>query len=156
MSARFGPQRRFRGEIAALAVVVAVPIALVLVFPCAALRGLPPPAVQGKDVRFVVVSLTPEEERSVIASARAAWQMDTSRGRHMRIGLLPESIPEFKVCESADPGLRPRVDRLARANYIPDLRPPTLAAPPPAILPVQADSDLDGPVFSREELLKLK
>jgi len=154
MNGRFRPYRSLRSELVALSFVVTVPVALLSVFPFAALRPLPPAPPRAAVAPCAFVTLTPAEERKAIAAARAAWQVDRGTVRTPRIDLFADSLPALPW--QAVIGVLPRAsgERRASAPYVPDPLPPTLAAPPPARIAPQPDAD--PPAFSREELLRLE
>jgi len=153
MSGKFGPRRRLRSEMLSMAVAAAVPVLLALSFPLDALRPLPPAPESAREPSCAFVTLTPVEERGVLASARAAWQLNRRAELGMSIDLFAAPLPPMKPRAVLGLSAMPRTDRSTPAPYAPDPLPPTLAAPPPQQIAPQPDAD--APTFSREELLKL-
>lgn len=155
MKRRFGPCRRMRNELFSLAVAVAVPALLLAVFPRDALNPLAAATTDAPRGSCAFVTLTPDQERAILASARTSWQRDRGATRQMRIDLFADSLPTIPPRPVIDLEARVRTDRGALAPYAADPLPPTLAAPPPATIAPQPDANKTVPAFSREELLHL-
>jgi len=155
MSGRYKPLRRLRNEIASLAFVAVVPIALVSVFPFDALRPLPDPPPNTDSALCAFVTLSPAEEREALAAARAAWQLDRNAARRIRTDLFADALPARPPREVGEFETRHRTNRTTPEPYTPDVTPSTLAAPSPAKIAPQDNAVKAPQAFSREELLRL-
>jgi len=155
MSRRFKPIRRLRNELFSLFVVALVPVALCLSFPRAALRPLPAAPSAPVAATCAFVTLRPETACAALAAARAAWQLDGGSARQLRIDLFTDSLPAVAPHAVLGFSVPSADDWRALGPFVPELLPPTFAAPPPVMLSPQADADAAVPAFPREELLKL-
>ena len=152
---RARPRRSLRHEIAGLAVLSAVPVALLLVFPYEAMSFR---AAEGlRDVRPVCafVTLGEEAEHAALAAARTSWQVDSRNVKRMRVDLSAGDLP----AEPLRPvfNVRPKRggDAAMDAVYVPSALPPTVGAPKAAVIPADADGPVKAqPAFPREEMLR--
>lgn len=154
MSGMYRPRRRsLRSELAPLAGVLSLPLAIFVVFPREAVVFTP---VAAQPVRGACswVTLSPEEESKALVLARSAWQVDPTSVRRLRARLLTSNLPheaQLPVLRLPD---RLRTAEIRDVDYEPSVLPPTLASPAARVIP------LDSPVaptlaFPREELLRL-
>lgn len=147
--------RRVRQEIFALAIVAAVPLAIVGAFPLEAFSFRAGPNGDAARPSCAFVTLTDEEERAALLTARTSWQVDARGVKRMRADISADDLPPAPV----RPVIAARPPRRAAAEipeYIPDALPPTVAAPSPAEIRAEADASSSAKAaFSREELLKI-
>ncbi len=149
------PLRRVRHEIFALSLVAAVPLAIVFAFPLDAFSFRA--RQKGDDVRpsCAFVTLTDEEERAALSTARTSWQVDARGVKHMRVDISTSDLPPAPV----RPVIATRPPRRAAIEvpeYVPDALPPTVAAPAAVQMKAEADASPSAKAaFSREELLKI-
>jgi hypothetical protein len=143
-----------RRKLLSNAAVLALPMAVVAVFPYGALNFKAAAVSQRARPSAAFVTLSEEEELRATAAVKAAWQGDGGGLRLIRadltVGELPEEPPgavlEFSHCALRTPESKVPAEA-------PPFPPSMRAAAPEKIasLPVEAAR----PVFSREELLKI-
>jgi hypothetical protein len=149
------PRRQLRNDIYSLLLLLAVPAALLPVFPFSAIGY---EAASGgfasASAACAFVRLDARAERAALAAARAAWQHGTGNIRSLRADLSAGALPSAPVVDV----IRGRTRRAYSPGselYRPSLLPPSLAAPPPARIAVESDTAPEAAAFPREELLKL-
>lgn len=147
--------RSVRSELASVLTVMAVPVAIALVFPHDALVFKAAPTVSGCPASAAFVRLTSAEESRAIRKAKTSWQEGADvAARNLRADVFFPELPEQKF-ESA----MAVEDR--RIAYEPKL----VCSPLPPFLPsrraeaprrIASDGKNEEPLpFSREELLKI-
>jgi len=156
MSGRFKPCRSLRSEFLTLSVALGVPLALAFAFPMSALKAIPSRPAVVVEPSCAFVTLSPEAERRVVSAARATWQIDRDSARRMRIGLLEERLPPMPVQAVCDERTWKRPAVRGVPSCAPDMMPPTLAAPAPALIAPEPDADGSALPFTRQDMLKLK
>lgn len=149
------PLKRVKHEIFALALVAAVPLAIISAFPFDAFFSRPAPNGDEMRLTCAFVALTDDEERAALSRARTSWQVNALGERHKYVEISTSELPPAPV----RPVMTERPSRpvaMAATEYIPDVLPPTVAAPAPAKIKLEADTTSFGKAaFSREELLKI-
>ena len=147
--------RRIRHEAFVLALIAAVPLAIVSAFPLEAFSFRA--RTKGGEVRpsCAFVTLTDEEERAALSTARTSWQVDARGVKRMRVDISTSELPPAPV----RPVIAERPPRRAAIEipeYVPGALPPTVAAPAAAQIKAEAGASSSAkPAFSREELLKI-
>ena len=151
----FGPKRSLRHELLSIAPILALPVAILAVFPRDAVGFADAPAEREPGApSCAIVELSPEAEARSVALVRSALSVNARSVRNLRADLslstVDEEVPEpvMDISDRARATFRP-----SRVRYDMLPMPPTVAAPEPAVLPPEPDED--KPAFSREELLKL-
>lgn len=155
---RYGPKRRIRHDLLALATLLAVPAAVVLSFPRRAVlyTGLidaETPVSGAPFCGFVVLDEAAETKATDLV--RSALSVNSRSVRNLRADLSLSTVeepPPEPVMDVSD--RRRRVaPPLIRWDVAP--MPPSLAAPEPRDMSGEAEED-SGPAFPREELLKIE
>lgn len=149
------PRRQLRNDVYSLLLLLAVPAALLPVFPFSAVGYEAASGDFGSasaDCAFV--RLDDRAERAALAAARAAWQHGSGNVRSLRADISAGALPDAPAVDV----IRERTRRAYSPGsglYRPSLLPPTLAAPPPARIAVETGGAPEAEAFPREELLKL-
>ena len=150
------PRRPLRNELCALASVLAIPLALACCFPFDALRFAAEPTPARPRAACAFVTLTAQEERNILESARKAWAVSTAGVRGIRADLSFAEIPDEEPRAVADIVDRLRYPPPAAIPYDVSPLPRTLAAPPPEKIAADpAAAKAKDPPFPRAELLKI-
>ena len=153
---RFRPRRRLRSEVLPISVVLAIPLALVWIFPYSALS----PVARNSDglradkTLYAFVELDEEEEASAMAAARTAWHVNSEGVKKLRIEMFADDLPDDASGVVMDVDQRTRISRGSAIHYEPMELPSDLRAPAPTVLSKPAPSVTPQP-FPREEMLKL-
>jgi len=148
--------RSVRQEALSVATVMAVPAALLSVFPFGvfSFKALSPQTVSKPSAAFV--RLTAEEESDALRAAKTSWQADGAAGRDMwtylPLGELPEDTRNGPIL--GDGVWIGRQTAAAPVEYGTPAWRPSQAADAPEKIPVIEESPRP-PVFSKEELLKI-
>lgn len=149
------PLKRVKHEIFALALVAAVPLAIIGAFPFDAFFSRPAPNGDEPSLTCAFVTLTEDEERAALSKARTSWQVNALGEKYMHVEIATSELPPAPV----RPVVMERPPRhviMAVPEYVPDVLPPTVAAPAAEKIKVEADtSSSNKAAFSREELLKI-
>lgn len=152
---RARPRRSLRHEIANLAELAIVPVALLLVFPYEAMSFRAEAGSSNVRPACAFVTLNEEEERAALAAARTSWQVDSKNVKRMRVDISSGDLPAepLRPVFSTRP---PRGESAALdAVYVPNALPPTLGAPKAEVIQADADGPVKSPpAFPREEMLK--
>lgn len=145
--------RSVRSEMATLATVMAVPLAVLLAFPFDAV-GFRAAAVETAHPFAAFVTLTEAQEETAVKAAKTSWigvsgDYVNSPRADLPFGVLPDSksAPVLRLSD------RPFIGMPAPAPTGPVSYLPSLAAPPPARLP--NDPRTDEQPFTRAELMHL-
>ena len=148
--------RSLRHEAISLLEIAVVPAAIAFIFPYDAVGFRARERESGRKPTCAFVTLTDEEERVALAAARTAWQVDSKGIKWMKPESGPGELPPMPVV-FVIPERPVRGTSAAPAEYTPNSLPPTVAAPPPAMIAPDDDkgSEAKKP-FSKEDLLKLR
>ena len=154
----YRPKRRIRHDLIALAILLAVPVAVILSFPRRAvlysgLINADTPGACAPFCGFVVLDEAAETKATDLV--RSALSVNSMSVRNLRADLSLSTVeepPPEPVMDISD--RRRRVaPPLVRWDVAP--MPPSLAAPEPRDMSGEAEEDA-GPAFPREELLKIE
>ena len=156
-AANVRPRRSMRNELLSLGMVMALPAAVVAVFPKEPFSFVPAPDAPGAgEAACAFVSLGAEEEAAALANARMAWRVGAEGVRSMGFDLMDlESMQEEPARAVAEVSDRTRPAPPRAPAFDPAPLPPTLAAPPPSKIEPDGAADDDGVAFPRQELLRL-
>jgi len=147
--------RSFRGELASLLTVLAVPVSIALVFPYGAVGFVPRPDRPARASSAAFVELTDEVQAVAMRSAKTSWQGDAGGVRTLRVDLSVGELPEDPAAVSMDIGVTPSRSAAAPVAYPPAAYPSALAAPPAARL-LREDAEAERKrAFPKSELLKI-
>ena len=154
---KFRPRRPLRNEIYSLAGVMAVPLAIMFVFPYRAVGYKSDADRQRPAPGCAIVELTAEEELAAVEATRPSWRMRNEGVRNLVTDLGVEAIPETAPGAVMDIGERSRLPPAGSVKS--DLKPlPRTFAAPKAERLVQA-KPADGAdaalAFPRKELLNI-
>lgn len=142
------------GELATLATVLAVPMAICLVFPYEALHFKASSGRSEAGPSLAIVQLSSAEERKAIRVARMSLRGDDESVRRLHADIYLEELPEDPVSSvlSVEERHLAAPPPVVECGLMPFL--PSQAAPPPArIAPGEASgADL---AFPRQEMLRL-
>ena len=142
------------GELTSLAVTLAIPAAVVCVFPygAAEFRAADPAATADPAAAFL--TLSPEEESAATHAAKASWQGSREGAQNIRADLSFGELPKAREPEVLDVGSRTRLPPPANMAWqAPPLLPRMAAPPPPQIAPEPPEPD--KPPFPRDEMLRI-
>lgn len=155
---RFRPRRRLRIEVVQLLASLALPAAILYVFPYKALAPSAKVRVQGvrRAVPCALVTLEPDQERRILAAAKAAWQVSAEGVRRLRLDMFAEEIPDVVLDPVADISARTRTPRSAPSPVRPSVPPTDLRAAPPEAIAPAVEEPAATHAFPREELLRLE
>lgn len=144
------------------AVYLLLPIAIALLL-AARMRGsvlsiVPRDRAQARP-RASFVRLTPEQSEAAMARVRTSWQLE--RGGPGSVDFDP-AVAAFRYATRPVGPVsvhRPKLPQSYGANIaefseVHPLRPPSMAAPPPAVLADECTPIQDAALFAREDLLK--
>ena len=150
------PLRSLRHEAISLLEISVIPVAIALLFPYDAVGFRANERESGRRSSCAFVTLTDEEERVALAAARTAWQVDAKGVKWMKPESGPGELPPMPVV-FVIPERPVRGTSAAPAEYTPNSLPPTVAAPPPAVIAPDENMDAEAKqTFSKEDLLKLR
>ena len=155
----FRPRRSLRVEIVQLAAAMALPAAILNIFPYKALAPAAPAAEKASPRRAgcALVTLDQEEERRIMAAAKSAWQVSADGVRRMRLDMFAEEIPEAPPDPVADISLRTRIARSAPSPRFAYAPPTDLGAPEAGtIAPERDEPRPSSPAFPAKELMRLE
>ena len=148
--------RRTVNALLSVAGVLALPAAVVAVFPFGALSFRAAPASTARPAAVAFVRLTDEEETAALRAAKTSWSSEAGAVRHLRADLHFGNLPE----RANEPAIHIE-DRLRRPPprpYAPPTSPflPSQAAAAPAKLPAAEGDEPAAPLpFPRKDLLKM-
>lgn len=140
-------------DVASLVTVLAVLFGIAAVFPFEAIGFRARPAVPARSfAAFVTLSDAASAAALRAAKSTFAGEVEAGRRQHADIafGELPAERPQPVL--TVDARTRPSAPRLAELDRTAYL--PSLAAPPPAKIPVEKASPVP-PAFPRQELLQI-
>lgn len=147
--------RTLRQEIFSSISALALPLAVVSVFPYKAITFDASESSQAVRAFAAFVTLDEEEERRATAAVKAAWQADAGALRHIRAELSVGELPAEKPGPVMDVSVfSPKRTVREIAVDVPAF-PPTLRASAPEKIDEQAPAPASGETFSRTELLKI-
>ena len=150
------PLRSLRQEAISLLEISVIPVAIALLFPYDAVGFRANERESGRRSSCAFVTLTDEEERVALAAARTAWQVDAKGVKWMKPESGPGELPPMPVV-FVIPERPVRGTSAAPAEYTPNSLPPTVAAPPPAVIAPDENMGAEAKqTFSKEDLLKLR
>ena len=150
------PLRSLRHEAISLLEISVIPVAIALLFPYNAVGFRANERESGRRSSCAFVTLTDEEERVALAAARTAWQVDAKGVKWMKPESGPGELPPMPVV-FVIPERPVRGTSAAPAEYTPNSLPPTVAAPPPAVIAPDENMGAEAKqTFSKEDLLKLR
>ena len=150
------PLRSLRHEAISLLEISVIPVAIALLFPYNAVGFRANERESGRRSSCAFVTLTDEEERVALAAARTAWQVDAKGVKWMKPETGPGELPPMPVV-FVIPERPVRGTSAAPAEYTPNSLPPTVAAPPPAVIAPDENMGAEAKqTFSKEDLLKLR
>ena len=150
------PLRSLRHEAISLLEISVIPVAIALLFPYDAVGFRANERESGRRSSCAFVTLTDEEERVALAAARTAWQVDAKGVKWMKPESGPGELPPMPVV-FVIPERPVRGTSAAPAEYTPNSLPPTVAAPPPAVIAPDENMGAEAKqTFSKEDLLKLR
>ncbi len=154
-SFRAKPLRRIRHELFALGLVSVVPVAIGFAFPREALTFRSRGRAEHVRPTCAFVTLTADEERAALTAARTSWQVDARGARHMRVDIMSGELPPAPM-KPVVPTRPTHHAAFAVPEYVPNLLPPTVAAPRAAVIkPDAEDPSFARMPFPRKELLKI-
>ena len=150
------PLRSLSREAISLLEISVIPVAIALLFPYDAVGFRANEREGGRRSSCAFVTLTDEEERVALAAARTAWQVDAKGVKWMKPESGPGELPPMPVV-FVIPERPVRGTSAAQAEYTPNSLPPTVAAPPPAVIAPDENMGAEAKLtFSKEDLLKLR
>ena len=149
------PLRSLRHEAISLLEVAVIPVAIAFVFPYEAVGFHADKRNQESGPSCAFVVLSEAEERVALAAARTSWQVGAKGVQRLRTDISSGELPPAPI-RLVMPTRPKRGTSAAPAEYVPNMLPPTVAAPPPAAIAPDAVPDhASKQAFSREELLKI-
>ncbi len=150
------PRRPLRQEIYSLAAVLAIPVALICIFPLEVFNIRVCPDKQSPSASCAFVVLSDEEAARALSNARAAWRVDADGVRSLRVDLSVETMPDEPHVTVMHEVEREHFSREQHLQYQANLLPPTQAAQDPlTIKPESLQAPVMQETFSRDDLLKL-
>jgi len=155
----YRPRRSLRIEIGQLAAALALPAAIFYTFPYKALAPSARAAADAVGPRrstCAFVTLAQDEEKSVLAASKSAWQISTEGVRRLRLDMFAEEIPEAVIDPVADISIRTRIDRSAPLPEISVMIPTDMRAPQPESIAPAKGEDAPSMAFPKEEMLRLE
>jgi len=150
---KYRPRRSLGHELSSLLLMLALPVAIFLVFPGDAVGFRESSPRHDSEPSCSFVELRAEDEAKAVELVRSALSVDARSVRNLRADLSLSTVeeePPAPVMDMAD-RRRPARPALVRCDLLP--LPPSLAAPEPTALPETPDEDV--PAFPREELLRI-
>lgn len=149
--------RTLRREILSATFTLAIPAALVLVFPLAeVIRFQPRLDSDACRASAAFVTLPYEMEVAAVRTAKTVWKLDSVGDRHLRELMSFAELPQEPIKPLLSPEeIQPVVQESVPVRYVPSAWAPSLRAPSPVKFAAEPDPP-PSPVFSREELLKLE
>ena len=148
------PLRSLRHEAISLLEVAVIPVAIAFVFPYEAVGFRAEKCVQESRPSFAFVVLSEEEERVALAAARTSWQVGAKGVKGLRTDISSGELPPEPI-RLVMPTRPKRDEVFAPVEYVPNVLPPTVAAPAPAKIAPEAADPGAKQAFSKEELLKI-
>ena len=152
--ARYRPRRRWRHELIALALVLALPVCVALVFPFDAVGFVPHPDRPEPEARCAFVRLDAEGLARARAAVRTSWQPEAREVRTLPDDFLADALPEEEPGEVMDLSHRVPLKPAGPVAYAGVPLPPSRAAAPAVRLEPLANEA--GAAFPRSELLKIE
>ncbi len=150
------PLRSLRHEAISLLEIAVIPVAIAFAVPYDAVGFRATEHESGRKPSCAFVTLTDEEERVALAAARTAWQVDSKGVKWLKPESGPGELPPMPVV-FVIPERPVRGTSAAPAEYTPNSLPPTVAAPPPAVIAPDENMGAEAKqTFSKEDLLKLR
>lgn len=151
------PRRHLRHDVCTLLLLLAVPAAILLVFPYPAV-GLDPAAGHEyvSEPSCAFIRLDDRAERYALGVARVSWRSGGEGTLSHRPDLSVRALPPAPMTEVIRARSRSSREAVRVFGYEPPLMPPTLAAGAPSAIPASGSASTVGPAFPREELLKLQ
>lgn len=146
--------RPFRRDFLSMVTVLAVLVAVVLVFPFDAIGFVPKRVSERRGPFASFVTLTDEEHAQAMRAAKTSWQGDSRGVRRLRVDLSVGVLPEDSSMATLDVGVRPRRMDLPRVDFVPGPSPDSVAARPVPRLPKAVDATVKQ-TFSKAELLRI-
>ena len=140
-------------EILPIVVVLAIPSAIVSVFPYGAI-GFRAKTPSPKTPSAAFVTLSAEEEETAMRAAKTSWQGDADSCLRVRADLSFGELPAAKEEPVLEVGERSRPPRFGDVGWEPPPFLPSRAAPPPRPIPPD-EAQREDPPFPREALLSL-
>lgn len=153
---RFRPRRRLRSELLPISIVLAIPIALVWIFPYSALSPVPrnSDGIRADKTLYAFVALDENEEALAMTAARTAWHVNSEGVKKLRIEMFADDLPDDASGVVVGVDQRVRFSRCGGIPYEPTELPSDLRATAPAVLAKPKPSVKLEP-FPMEEMLKL-
>lgn len=152
---RYGCRRSLRSELARLVPVLAMPLAILCVFPRQSVGFVATKSPEPRAPFCAFVRLSETEEAALLAASRSAWRVDPGDVRTMRTDLSIDALPDGPVVPMM--AERPASAPVPRAlPWTPSLLPPGVGAAAPARIPVEVPGERRSEAFAREELLKIE
>ena len=149
------PRRPLRNELLSLLPILALPLAVGLLFPYEAVGFRGTSARRGTPPSCTFVELGEGVEERALDLVRAAFSVKPELFRSMREDLLLSPLPEEAAAPILTPDDRrpPAPSRVVVYDVLP--MPPTLAASDPEPVAEDGPARPEPPAFPREELLKI-
>ena len=158
MSGRhYRSRRSVRSEILPIAVVLAIPLVLVWIFPYAALSPLAKQETSGTGQArpfCAIVELNAEEEAMALAAARTAWHVNSEGVKRLRIEMFADDLPDDASGPVVEIDQRTRTRGGRVIPYKPVFLPSDFRAPEPVVL-AKPEAPAKPQPFPKEEMLKL-
>jgi hypothetical protein len=155
--AAYRPRRKIRSEILQLSIAMVIPAIVFDAFPYKALRPVADSAAkdEARPATCAFVSLSPDDERRILAVARSAWHVDAESVRSLRLEMFVDEIPDVALPPVADISVRKRnVRNLPLPDRV-DSPPTDMRAAEPGALDGNPRDTAASAAFTREELLNL-
>ena len=152
---RYGCCRSLRSELARLVPVLAMPLAIMCVFPRRSVGFVAAKSPEPRAPSCAFVRLTEAEEAALLAASRSAWRVDPGDVRTLRTDLSIDALPDGPVVPMM--AERPASAPVPRAlTWVSSLLPPGCGAAAPARIPVETPGERGAEAFPREELLNIE
>ena len=153
----YRPKRSLRIEVVQLVASMALPAAILYVFPYKALLPVAPMKSQDapRAAKCAFVTLDKDHESRIVAAAKSAWQVNAEGVRRLRLDMFVEEIPETSLGPVSDISTRTRTPRSAPVPRLAPVPPTDLRAATPGTISKETDAPAPRPAFAREELLRL-
>ncbi len=150
------PHRPFRYELYTLIEVMAIPLALLLVFPYKVLSFQPQPELPAPSASCAFVTLSEDEAARLVSNARLAWEVSKKFSRGLWADLSISELPDEPATAVVGVEARTRTTAPEPLPYNDALLPPTQAAAAPQKLFATEEESADArQPFPRKDLLKL-
>ena len=117
--AAYRPRRKIRSEILQLSIAMVIPAIVFDAFPYKALRPVADSAAkdEARPATCAFVSLSPDDERRILAVARSAWHVDAESVRSLRLEMFVDEIPDVALPPVADISVRKRNVRNLQSRF---------------------------------------